>query len=178
MLVEAFSRLPENTYLLLAGEGPRRHAIEAAVNGAGLGNRVRILGSIQDVRPVIVASNATVLASTAVETFSLAMLESMALEVPVIASRIGGLPEAISDGSSGRLFPIGDVDQLTSAMRDMVSRPEQARAMGRTAARYVSSRFTHANMIARHERLYEDVVATRAGRQAAANPGSGQPCPK
>ena len=111
LLIEAFSSLPGSTYLILAGGGTERPGIEAAVLAAGLQGRVMFLGDIADVRPVIVASNATVLPSTSVETFSMAMLESMALQVPMIATRIGGLAEAITHGETG-LYALREIVNL------------------------------------------------------------------
>ncbi len=164
LLIEAFSRLPASTYLILAGDGEKRPALEAAVRARDLNDRVRFLGNIADVRPLIVASNATVLASTAVETFSMAMLESMALEVPMIASRIGGLPEAIIQGKTGLLFPIGDIEGLASGMTQLVARPAETRMMGEAAGKLIRGSFTLARMIDGNERVLKEVVSLKLRR--------------
>ena len=157
-LIEAFSQLPISTYLLLAGEGSLRSALEAAVHAAGFWNRVRFLGNVPDVRPVIVASNATVLPSTAVETFSMAMLESMALEVPMIATMIGGLAEAIIHGETGLLCPPGDVDALSGQMRFLAEHPVMAPKLGRAAAEKVAKCFTLERMVAGNETVLANVL--------------------
>jgi glycosyltransferase involved in cell wall biosynthesis len=122
---------------------------------------VRLLGKVGDVRPVIVASDATVLASTAVETFSIAMLESMALGVPLIASRIGGLPEAIIERETGLLVPIGDVDALASGMRSMVESVAEVRRMGQASEQLIRTAFTLDKMIEGNERVLQEVFSIK-----------------
>lgn len=158
LLIAAFAELPADTYLLLAGDGARRATIEAAVRSAGLYERVRFLGAVPDVRPVIVGSNATILASTAVETFSMAMLESMALGVTVIAPRIGGLAEAIIDGETGLLFPVGDVEKMAQGMQALVGDRGNARDLGQAAQRMVAQRFTLAAMLEKYEQVLWSVL--------------------
>jgi glycosyltransferase involved in cell wall biosynthesis len=160
LLISAFARQDPASYLLLAGQGHERPSIEAMVREHDLGDRVRFLGMVSDVRPLIVASDATVLASTAVETFSIAMLESMALGVPLIASRIGGLPEAIIPGETGLLFPIGDVDALTAGMSSMIDSNMYVRRMGHAAEKLVRAAYTLERMIDGNERVLREVVAT------------------
>jgi glycosyltransferase involved in cell wall biosynthesis len=147
LLIKAFSELPSNVHLVLAGDGDERPTIEAQVRSVSLVDRVHFVGSLADVRTLIVASNATILASTAVETFSMAMLESMALEVPVIAPEIGGLPEAIEHEKTGLLFPIGDVLDLAMNMKKMAKSPALVRSMGLAAADKVCRSFTLEKMI-------------------------------
>lgn len=156
LLLDAFAQVRENAWLVLAGDGSLRPEMEAYAESAGLGGRVRFLGSIPDSRPLIAASNATVLASTAVETFSMAMLESMALGVPMIAPRIGGLPEAIADGETGFLFPVGEVGSLTDHMRSAAEQPERTQRMGRSARNKIIREFTFEKMVAGTERVLAD----------------------
>jgi glycosyltransferase involved in cell wall biosynthesis len=155
LLIRAFSELPPAAHLVLAGDGSERRTIEAQVRSVGLVNRVHFVGSLADVRTLIVASNATILASTAVETFSMAMLESMALEVPVIAPEIGGLPEAIEHEKTGLLFPIGDAMSLAVNMRKLVESPALARCMGLAAAEKVGRSFTLEKMIEGYGNMFE-----------------------
>jgi glycosyltransferase involved in cell wall biosynthesis len=159
-LIDAFSRQARHTYLVLAGEGERMPATRELVRAAGLESRVRFLGNVQDVRPVIVLSNATILASTAVETFSMAMLESMALEVPMIATRIGGLAEAIMDRETGLLCPPGDSKELADRMQAMVANHVDARGMGRAASAMVTRNFTLERMVTGHEAVLVEVTTS------------------
>lgn len=153
MLLEAFASLPESLYLLLAGDGERRPAVEQRVRELGLADRVKFLGNIADVRPLLAASDATVLSSTAVETFSIAMLESMSMEVPMVAPKIGGLAEAIRDGETGRLFRKSDTIGLAECMRRMESDRASTIAMGQAARSLVVERFSFDQMIRETEKI-------------------------
>lgn len=146
-LIQAFSGLTGSPYLLLAGEGEKRLECERQVIELGLSERVKFLGNVIDIRPVLAASNITVLASTAVETFSMAMLESMAMEVPVVVPDIGGLSEAVEPGVTGELTKPGDVAMLEQALGRMLSNSERAARMGAEARRRVAERFSATRMI-------------------------------
>lgn len=156
LLLDAFAQVREKAWLILAGDGSLRSSMEAYAGNAGLSHRVRFLGSIPDTRPLIAASNATVLASTAVETFSMAMLESMAMEVPMIAPRIGGLPEAIINDETGLLFPIGNVTAMADCLRSVAERPQSAARMGRLARDKIIRNFTFEKMVTDSERVLAD----------------------
>ena len=154
ILVEAFSRIKNNNvYLLLAGDGGRRAHIEHLAKKKGLGNRVKFFGNISDVRPVLAASNISVLSSTAVETFSIAMLESMSMGVPVIASDIGGLSEAIIPGETGDLVTPGDPNILYSRLQKMVDNSSKCIAMGKNCRKYIAQNFTVEKMVYATEHL-------------------------
>ena len=165
-LIKAFASLPIHTHLLLAGDGDERPAIEAAVDAEGLRRRVTFLGNVDDVRHVVVASNATVLPSIAVETFSMAMLESMALGVPMIATKIGGLAEAIMHGETGLLCPPGDVEAFAMQMRGLIENSSEAERLGRAAATKVARCFTLDKMVEGYEAVLSGVLAS--GRNVAA----------
>lgn len=161
ILFEAFSRVEGRPYLVLAGDGELRPRMESVVQEMGCADHIRFLGNIPDTRPLIAASNATVLASTAVETFSMAMLESMALGVPMIAPVIGGLSEAIIDGETGLLFPIGDVDALASSLQSVVNDAQFASAMGQAAHEAVVEQFSLDRMVAGSERVMRECLNAR-----------------
>jgi glycosyltransferase involved in cell wall biosynthesis len=151
LLIRAFAKAVSHGYLILAGDGERRKAMEAAASAEGVAARVKFVGNVADVRPYIVASNATILASRAVETFSIAMLESMALGVPVIAPRIGGLPEAVISGKTGLLFDVGDEDALARCIKAIADDPWTAETMGRMAHVVVADKFTAKAMSQKNE---------------------------
>ena len=136
--------------LLIIGDGPERRNIEAEIERAGMGPSVFIAGYQQDVRRWVSASDVMVLASTAIETFSLAALESMALEKPLIMTDIGGASEQISPGTNGYLFPPGDVELLARHLVSL-SDPELRRQFGRQARSIVTSKFDIGQMVACYE---------------------------
>ncbi|BCX87774.1 L-malate glycosyltransferase [Methylomarinovum tepidoasis] len=165
LLLQAFDRIEGDAWLLLAGDGPLKAEMEARASRVGKAARIVFLGQVEDSRPVIAACNATVLASVAVETFSMAMLESMAMEVPVIAPEIGGLPEAVIQGRTGLLFPAGDVSALTERMQRIVDDPDQASDMGEMAQEWVAERFTESQMLARTADLLCQVVEEASAKK-------------
>jgi glycosyltransferase involved in cell wall biosynthesis len=155
-LIAAFSGLEGRPRLLLAGDGETRPAVRRWAREAGVMDRVHFLGMVPDVRPVLAASDVSVLASTAVETFSMAMLESLSMEVPVVGTRIGGFEEAVEDGRSGYAVPPADSEALGDALARVLSNPENRRKMGRNGRRVVWKRFGRRRMIRETERVLSE----------------------
>jgi glycosyltransferase involved in cell wall biosynthesis len=161
-LVEAVARLRQRgipARALMIGEGEMRATIEARARELAVDRSVVITGLQQEVGPYVAACDAVALCSDAVETFSLAALEAMALGRPVVHSEIGGAAEMIRPGDNGFLFPVGDtrvfVDKL-SALAD----PEVCRRMGNRARALVESRFSEKAMVDRYERLLLELCDT------------------
>jgi glycosyltransferase involved in cell wall biosynthesis len=152
ILLEAFDRVRrqvDNVYLIFAGDGPLRPSVEKHAANKGLISSVRFIGNVPDIRPVLAASDLTVLASTAVETFSMAMLESLAMEVPMVATNMGGTAEAVISGNTGLIVPPGDVASLALALADLAGKPLRRAEMGRAGRQLVVERFTKKGMIAK-----------------------------
>jgi glycosyltransferase involved in cell wall biosynthesis len=126
---------------LLIGDGAERAAIESQIQTLGLRDHVVITGMQQDVRPFIGSCDVMTLVSHAIETFSLAALESMALGKPLVMSDIGGASEQVVHGQTGFLFEPGDIEALTGHLRSLESPALRAR-MGTAAARRVRQLFT------------------------------------
>jgi len=141
-LIEAFARLEGDSYLLLAGDGPLRTEMEKFAKQKNVDDRVRFLGEVKDVRPLLAATDVFVLASTAVETFSMAMLESMAMEVPTIVTDIGGLREAVVPGETGELLAPAAPEQLADALQRYIGDRQLLRKMGEIARERVQERFS------------------------------------
>ena len=136
----------EDCFLLLAGSGPLQSDLESLARELGIVDQLVFLGEVSDVRPVLAASDYKVLASEA-ETFSMAMLEAMAMEVPVIATRVGGSAEAITDGQTGFLVTPGSVNELVRKFGEVFSDDVERIAMGRRARETVAERFAYSRMI-------------------------------
>ncbi|MFK5951077.1 MAG: glycosyltransferase family 4 protein [Methylococcales bacterium] len=156
-LIEALSQSPQSIHLLLAGDGELKTTIVEMVAKKGLTERVHFLGMLNEVRPVISAANATVLTSTAVETFSIAMLESMSMATPMIASNIGGMAEAI-DKNTGWLLEPADVTRLSEIMSTIVLNPELAVTAGEHAREKVIELFSMSSMATQTESILEDIL--------------------
>jgi glycosyltransferase involved in cell wall biosynthesis len=166
ILIEAAERLAAEGLdfeIVLAGDGPFREPIEAAIRRAGLDRRIRVAGvmSADQVRDVIQASRALVLPSFS-EGLPMVVVEALALRRPVITTAIAGIPELVATGETGWLVPAGSVDALTDAMRDALqSPPARLDEMGRAGAARVAKQH---NARAEARRLIEflrPVVAAR-----------------
>ena len=158
-LIEAISHLNNhNVYLLLAGEGPLKPEIKNFVTRKGLTDRILFLGNIADVRPVFAASDISVLSSVAVESFSWAMLESMSMGVPVVASDIGGLSEAIISGETGILVKPGDSSMLCEAIRHLIEDRTNLLKMGENARSTITKQFTTQSMTTETEKVFYEIL--------------------
>ena len=160
LLIDAFHQADlRDAVLVLAGDGKLRPQLETQIADLGLESRVVLAGVMADVRPLLRASQLSVLASTAVETFSIAMLESMAMQVPVLATNIGGLREAITPGATGDLLEPGNIEEMTQKIRSLMSDAAKCEQMGIAARALVMEKFRNAEMAAQMDRLYLDAVA-------------------
>lgn len=149
ILVQAMQALlaqVPQAHLLLAGDGMLRPSIEILARELDLTRHVHFLGSRPDVRPVLAASDVSVIASTA-ETFSMTMLESLSMEVPVVASDIGGMGEAVRPGETGLLVEAGNAVALSDALARLANDPEARRAMARNGRRMVEQEFAVETML-------------------------------
>lgn len=108
--------------VLIIGDGPMRASVERQIEELNLSGGVRVTGYLKDVRREIAACDAIALVSTAVETFSIAALEAMAMGKPIIMSDIGGAREQVVPGENGWLFPAGDIPALTARLKAAADR--------------------------------------------------------
>ncbi|HEY7676706.1 MAG TPA: glycosyltransferase [Candidatus Methylomirabilis sp.] len=166
---DVLPRFPDVS-LALVGEGNLRAGIEEAVARYGLDARVRLLGRRDDVPALLAAADLFVLPSHE-EGLPNALLEAMAHGVPVIATAVGGTPEAVEDGVSGLLVPPRDPGALAKAMTALLSDPPAARRLGQMGRARVARSFTLDRMVKETEDLY-CALLNKPGRGAA--PGTGR----
>jgi glycosyltransferase involved in cell wall biosynthesis len=119
-------QVPEARFVWL-GEGPRRAALEQLRDQLGLAQRVFLLGFRPDARALMAQCTVAALASD-LEGIATALIEAQADGVPVVATRVGGIPEVVQDGVSGRLVPARDPSALAAALIEVLTQPERARA--------------------------------------------------
>jgi glycosyltransferase involved in cell wall biosynthesis len=131
---------------IIAGDGPRRPEIEREIRRLDLAQRIRLLGEVQDVRPCLALMNIFVLPSVAVETFSNAVLEAMAMSCPIVSARIGGMEEMLQFGG-GVLYPPGDMNALCDLLVPLVANADTRRELGAQARRAAEEHFSLGRML-------------------------------
>ncbi len=155
LLLDAFARVRPDAWLLVAGDGDLRPALEAQAAALGLAARVRFLGSRRDVPALFAASDAMVLASSW-EGNPLVVMEAMAAGLPVAATSVGCVPELVSS-ATGRLVPAGDATALAVAI-DHVLDPAHGPALGAAGLRVALDRFDAAAMARRYADLFDAIL--------------------
>jgi sugar transferase (PEP-CTERM/EpsH1 system associated) len=161
MAPEARARLR----LVIAGEGPLRAAIEQVLEQGGVRHLAWLAGDRKDVPAIMRGLDAFVLPSLA-EGISNTILEAMASALPVVATRVGGNVELLTDGVTGRLVPPRDADTMAQALLADLHEPTQARERGRRARQEVERRFTLDGMVSAYADLYDRLLAQAAARGA------------
>ena len=144
--------------LMMIGDGPDRSRAEAYVREHGLRQRVFFLGNVPNLEEVVGGSDLFLLPSEA-ESFGMAALEAMASEVPVIATRSGGLPEVVEDGVTGYLLPVGDIDGMAARAIEILSDDDRAARMGAAGRALAAERFDENKIVPRYRECYERVIA-------------------
>ncbi len=158
------SRRFPGTEFILAGDGPLRPELEREAADLGIGDRVRFLGDRRDITAILASVDVSVLPSAS-ESLSNAILESMAAGVPVVATRVGGNPELVTD-DRGLLVPPGDADALASAIECLLQNRAMRAEFGRNGRNFAQSNFTLAAMRKRHEELYQDLLDKKTLRRS------------
>ena len=128
VVVEALAAA-QGVRCLMAGSPPPAEALRRA-QALQLGGRLVVTGRVPDLGPLLCAADAVVVPSIADESLPLTVLEAMAAGVPVFASRLAGIPEAVRDGTTGRLFEPGDAQTLAGILRELAADPSAMRALG------------------------------------------------
>jgi glycosyltransferase involved in cell wall biosynthesis len=154
------SRVP-GAFLVLAGAGPDEERLRRLVTELSLEGRVHFLGHRDDVTQVFAALDLLVLSSDT-EGLPNVVLEAMALGVPVVATAVGGTPELVTDGLTGRLVPKGDEAALASAVVEALLAPDRSRAMALEARRLVEDRFVMEALVRETHRLYREILGVAA----------------
>ncbi len=164
VLIRAFAAIAAaypTLQLELVSDGPNRKDYEQLCTELGLRNRVRFLGVLErpDVASRIRGCTLFVLPSRSnSESFGIAAAEAMALDRPVIVSRIGGLPDLVTDEQTGVLVPPGDVDALAAAMRRLLDDRPLRERLGRNGGERVRSTYLWSTTGAQYEAMFQQVT--------------------
>lgn len=163
-------RFPDARFLIV-GEPPQDDPgyldeLKARAAQGGIGTRVIFAGLRHDVPELLAGATVSVMPSLD-EALPNALLESMAAGVPVVASRVGGTPEAIAGGVTGLLVPPGDARALASSIVRLLDDPARAETMARAARRCIEDRFSLHRMVHATERLYHRLLTRRYGARVS-----------
>jgi glycosyltransferase involved in cell wall biosynthesis len=126
----------------------------------GLEGPVRLTGFRRDIPEVMAALDVLVLPSTRSEATSQVIPQALAVGTPVIGSRIGGIPEIVRDGETGRLVPPGDAEALAAAIIAMLQEPDRARLMALAGQALIRAGYTLDASMARTTALYRTLLGS------------------
>jgi glycosyltransferase involved in cell wall biosynthesis len=149
--------LPAARFFVVGG-GRERDAIAAAAAAPDVGGAVTLLGQRDDV-PELLAAMDLVVQSSRQEVMAQSTLEAMAVGRPIVSTATVGADEAIEDGTSGILVPVGDPAALARAVTALAADPDRRAALGGAARARIAEHFTTAKMLDRCEAIFRSVVA-------------------
>jgi len=157
-LLQALGGLKDRAFSLdLVGEGPDLEKARNLVRSLGLAERVSFSGSRGDVPQILSGAQLFVLSSRR-EGFPLSILEAMRAGLPVVASDVGGVAEAVRDGESGLLFPPGRSRELKDRLAMLIDDPGRRKAMGDAGRRLFAAHFTLEQMVDKTIKVYESLA--------------------
>lgn len=160
LVYAATAQYPRLT-LVVAGDGPERANLEAVAAQLDVADRVHFLGLRDDVDRVLQAGDMLALPSRpGSETFPNVVLEAMATELPVIATRVGSVAELVSDDQTGYLIEHSDVPALVESMRALLADADMRARFGSTARGIVEAQYTLDNMYSKREALFAELLGS------------------
>jgi glycosyltransferase involved in cell wall biosynthesis len=151
-LVRALAQLP-GARAAIAGRGEEESSLRNLAGELGLSDRFHLLGLRDDVDTVFAAGDVFVQPSLS-EGLPLAVLEAMAAGLPVVATRVGGIAEAVEDGCTGHLVPPADPERLAGALRLTLELPDRGAALGAAGRARAETEFSVETMARRYRALY------------------------
>lgn len=162
ILIAALSRLKHLPWILdLAGDGPLEPALRRQVSESGIEDRVRFLGFRQNSVELLRSAQIFALTSRS-EAFPYSILEAMRAALPVVATGVGGVPEAVADGQTGLLAPLGDAPALERHLARLIGDPALRRQLGQNGRDRFLGHFTFEKMFYGTMRVYEEAIAGRS----------------
>ena len=166
-------RLPEARFVIV-GDGPERQKLEMAARDARLGDSVLLLGTRSDIPELLSAVDVFALTSHN-EANPVSILEAMAVQRPVVATRVGSVAESVEHGVTGYLATAGHADELARHWIDLLTDHEKAREMGRAAREVVVQRWSLERMVEGYERLLTSIYDAKFPTAAPESPALAKP---
>lgn len=146
-----------NVKLILVGEGPEYCSILKQVQERGLEAHVRFLGVRSDIPRLLGSADIALLTSIS-EGIPLTLIEAMAAGVPVVATRVGGVPEVVEHGVNGLLAPVGDDEALACQVRSLLRSPDLCTRIRRLGYQRAVSQFSEESMHQSYDRIYSEML--------------------
>ena len=158
-IVQIFARIRRErpAVLVMVGDGPERTSAEQEARDLNVQDDTYFLGKIDVVAPLLASADLFLLPSQS-ESFGLSALEALSCGVPVVASRVGGIPEVVTDGVTGVLREVGDVDGMAAASLELLGDRVRWQQMSAAAAADARRRFARDDMVARYEAFYARTI--------------------
>lgn len=147
----------KNIVCLVVGDGRDHEEIHQEVTKRGIADRLRFLGYRNDVPDLLRLMDIVVLPSLQ-ESFPRVPLEAMAMKVPVVATTVGGIPEAVAEGETGVLVPPGDSVAIRDAIMHLYRNPDIRKKMGEAGRKRIEKEFSIGKNIKETENLYFDIL--------------------
>jgi len=161
ILAEVLKTTPAHLYM--AGDGPDRPEAHRLARELGLERQVTFLGKQDHVERLFPKMHVLLMPSE-MESFGLGALEAMACGVPPVATRVGGLPELVTDGVDGFLEPVGDITAQSRRVVELLTNEPLHQEMAIAARRTAVERFASSKIIPQYEKYYEEVIANGYGK--------------
>jgi N-acetyl-alpha-D-glucosaminyl L-malate synthase BshA len=158
-VIEIFSlvRKERKVRLLMVGDGPDRPKAEWLANTHGIADDVLFLGKQSNMNQVLSIADILLLPSE-LESFGLVALEAMACEVPVVATRVGGIPEVVREGIDGFLYDVGDVSSMAEGCLTILDDPRLRSTMGEAARDRARREYCASKIVVQYESLYRQTI--------------------
>lgn len=158
IFAEVHARIPAK--LILIGDGPERPFIQQLIKDLKLSAEVYFLGEQDHLEPLFFCADLFLLPSEQ-ESFGLTALEAMNCSVPVIATEIGGLPEVITHGETGYLYPVGEIKKMAEKSIELLSNPGKHELFKQQARRRAMQSFNADQIIPQYEAFYEEILRAK-----------------
>ena len=154
LLLETVARIrPRESFKLVILAGGNFEAYNSDLLRLGLEDRVIVRENVTDIEDYLQAADLGLFTSES-ESFCLSILETMWFGCPSVATRVGGIPEVIEDGETGRLVPFGDPEAMAAAVTELIQNPARRLALGQAGRRQARSLFSAEAIVPRYEAVY------------------------
>ncbi|MGI8408808.1 MAG: glycosyltransferase, partial [Pyrinomonadaceae bacterium] len=155
----------KNVRLVMVGDGPERSAVYYRAEQLNVKDDVSFVGKQANIADYLGVSDVFLLPSE-LESFGLAALEAQACELPVIATRIGGIPEVVNDGETGFLSDVGDIEKMSEDTLRLLNDEDMRRAFGEKGRDLAIQRYNADKIIPQYISFYEKVLQTTEGGES------------